>query len=335
MSPRKTKMKKASKSPVSGSVAAPPASPGGNKWIVRGLLVLVAVFGIWYFFNSSNVETVKDYKVQTVLLIDGNNTKCGPINVWGVAPVGKDKIMVADHAHNRMLVFDRHGNCIKSWGKAGRGPMEFSEPSGMTSDDKGNAYVMDTWNGVIKGFNESGKEILVLALPTSGSFYGPRGIAFDGDRFAVADTGSHRVALISKDGNVEASWGGQGKEPGKFKGLLDVAWKGSDGILVADSENNRVQWLDLDGKVKKVLRFKAGVPSVAVSKDGRFFVSTSNGTTSIIRAYDAKGEYLGDLKDEKGALIPGDSGLAVSADEVLMVSGGTQVSLYQLPPATP
>lgn len=334
MSPRKTK-KKASKPTVSGMATPPPASSGGSKWIVRGLLAIVAVFCVVEFFNLSNSDVVKDYKVQAVLTIDGTNTKCGPINVWGIAPVGKDKIMVADHGNNRMLIFDRKGNCIKSWGKGGRGPMEFTEPSGMTSDDDGNAYVIDTWNGAIKEFNEAGKELKVIPLSTDGYFYGPRGLCFDGHNFAIADTGSHHVAIVSPDGKMQATWGGMGTSEGKFKGLLDVAFDQKGGYLVADSENCRLQWLDQDGKVKKVYKYKSGVAAVACAKDGRFFVSTGNGLTSLIKAYDAKGTYLGDMRDEKGNLIPGQSGLAVSQDGLLMVAGGTFVALYQLPPATP
>lgn len=333
MSPRKTK-KKTIKSPASGMATLPSASPGGNKWIVRGLLAVVAVFCVVEAFNFSNSEAVKDYKVQSILMIDGNNTKCGPFNVWGVGFVGKDKIMAVDHGNNRVLVFDRQGNCIRNWGKIGSGPMQFHEPSGMTTDDKGNGYIMDTWNGTIKAFNEFGKELKVISLG-SGNFYGPRGLSFDGHNFAIADTGSHRLAIVSMDGKMEASWGGFGRSKGQFKGLLDVACDPKGGYLVADSENNRLQWLDEDGKVKKVFNYKSGVPSVAADKDGRFFVSTGNGVTSLIKAYDPNGNYLGDLRDEKGSLVPGDSGLAVGPGDVLMVAGGTHIALYQLPPATP
>lgn len=336
MSPRKTTKRNPRKSTGNVLPSSSQPSSGINKWIVRGLLAFAAVFCLVEAFNLTSVESEKIFKVQTVLSINGNDTKCGPINVWGIAPVGKDKIMVADHGNNRMLIFDRKGNCIKSWGKNGSGPMEFNEPSGMTSDDKGNAYVMDAWNGTIKGFDENGKEIAKIRLPAAGSFYGPRGIAFDGSHFVIADTGSQRVSMISAKGDMEASWGGRGTEPGQFQGPLDVAVEPSGDILVADSDNNRLQWLDPSGKVKKVFSFKKGASSVTVDKEGRFYVSTSNKEgQGCIRAYDNKGNYLGDLHDEAQGLIPGDYGLAVGAGDVLMISGGTRIVLYQLPAVTP
>jgi DNA-binding beta-propeller fold protein YncE len=336
MAPRKTKSRKV---PQPAGSSLPPSSPvpaGLNKWVVRGLLAAVVVFCAIEYFNHSSTEAEKDYKVQTVLSIDGNSTKCGPINVWGIAPVGKDKVMVADHGNNRMLIFDRKGNCVKSLGPAKSGPLSFHEPSGMTSDDKGNAYVIDTWAGIIKGFNEDGKVIANIPLPAAGSFYGPRGIAWDGGHFVVADTGSQRVDLVSADGNLEATWGSRGKEPGQFQGPLDAAVEPSGDILVADSDNCRLQWLDPSGKVKKVLRFKAGVASVAADKEGRFYISAANREgQSCIKAYDANGNYLGDLRDEKQNLISGAYGLTTGPGDILMVAGGTSVALYQLPSATP
>ena len=336
MSPRKTKSRKVLKSPNSGMPPSQLAPSGQSKWIVRGLIAVVVAVCVVEGLNLTKSETPKSYKVQSLLMIKGSIQKCGSFSAWGVAPVGKDKIMVADHGNNRILLFDREGKCIKIWGKAGSGAMEFHEPSGMTSDDKGNAYVIDSWNGSIKGFDQNGKEILNTTLPTSGSFYGPRGIAFDGHDFAIADTGSQRIGIVSVDGKVETFWGGGGKEPGKFKAPLDIATDEKGNYFVADSENDRLQWLNQDGKVVKVFKYKFGVQSVAVDKEGRFFVSTANNDgNGCIKAYSMKEGYLGDLVDEKGSTIPGDYGLAVGPGDVLMISGGDQIALYQLPAATP
>jgi sugar lactone lactonase YvrE len=312
-----------------------PLSAGWSKNIIWILIAVVVVVFAVESMNLFHGETLKDFKVQYLSTITGNSEKCGPFNAWGVTPVGKDKIMVVDQGNRRVLVFDRKGNCLKSWGKIGSGPKEFREPSGATSDDKGNGYVMDTWNTAVKGFNADGKEILNINL-TNGTFYGPRGIGFDGHNFIIADTGSHRVELCAMDGKMETSWGGFGKEPGQFRGLLDAVSDHKGNYLVADSENNRVQWLDQDGKVVKIFNFKANVPAIAMDKEGRFYVSTGTGDgRSCVKAYSLKDGYLGDLKDEKGTLVPGDRGLAISQDDVLMIAGGGGVALYQVPPGTP
>ncbi len=336
MAPRKKSIRKnsakASTRPAQAGVKSAPA--GSSKNIVW---ILIAVVVVIFAVESTNLfhgEVVKDFPVQSVLMITNHN-KCGDFNAWGITPVGKDRIMVVDQGHNRVLLFDRQGNCLKDWGKGGKGPMEFNEPSGITSDDKGNGYVIDTWNSAIKGFDENGKEILVAHL-SNGNFYGPRGIGFDGHNFVVADTGSHRVALVDMDGKLLTTWGASGKEPGQYHGLLDAVSDEKGDYFIADSENDRVQWLDQDGKVVKIFKCRAGVASVALDKEGRLYVSTGTGNgSSCVKAYSLKDGYLGDLKDEKGNLVQGDRGMAVTQDDVLMIAGGGQVAFYKLPPAHP
>src|SRR5579871_29932 len=328
--------KKSSKNPIrvkaepAKAMGKTPASAGWSKniiWILIGVVVVVFAVESMNLFHG---ETVKDYKVQPLQVISAATDKCGPFNIWGITPIGKDKIMAVDQGNDRILVFDHQGNCLKSWGKLGKGPKEFAEPSGATSDDKGNGYVMDTWNGAIKGFDENGKEILDTVALSGSNFYGPRGIGFDGHNFIVANTGGHDVVLVGMDGKAVATWGGFGKESGQFHGPLDAVSDHKGNYLVADSENNRVQWLDQDGKVVKIFKFKAGVPAVAVDQSGRFFVSTGTGTGySCVKAFSFKDGYLGDLKDDKGNLVPGDRSLAVSPDGVLMVAGGGGIALYQ------
>ncbi len=319
--------------PVAPPLVSPPAS-GSSKAVIRILIALVLIGCLVESMNLFHGEVPKDYKVQTLSTFSGVNSKCGPFNAWGVGPVGKDKVMVVDQGNNRVLVFDRKGNLLKSWGKPGGGSVGFHEPSGMVSDDKGFGYVIDTWNSTIKGYDENGKQILNLDLGDK-NLYGPRGIGYDGKNFLLADTGSHRILLIAPDRHVAASWGRFGTDEGQFKSPLDVASDGKGNYFVADSENERLQWLDQDGKVLKVFKYKAGVAAVAVDKDGRFFVSTATNGNSCVKAYSIKTGYLGDLTDEKGVLIQGDRGLAVSPDDVLMIAGGDHVGLYQLPPTTP
>ncbi len=321
--------------PSVAPLQVPPRQSGQGKVFIRILIALVLIVCVVESMNLFHGETVKDYKVQSIITFGGETNKCGTFNAWGVGPIGKDKIMVVDQGNNRILVFDRKGNCLKTWGKLGTGPNGFHEPSGMVSDDKGFGYVIDTWNSAIKGYDENGKQILNLDLGDK-NLYGPRGIGYDGKNFLLADTGSHRILVIAPDGHVAASWGRSGTEEGQFKGPQDVVSDGNGNYFVADTENSRVQWLDQDGKVLKVFKFKKNIPALAVDKEGRLFVSaTTSDGFSCVKAYSLKSGYLGDLKDEKGALVSGDRGLAISSDDVLMIAGGDHVALYQVPHAAP
>jgi hypothetical protein len=118
--------------------------------------------------------------------------------------------------------------------------------------------------------------------------------------------------------------------------LLDAVSDDKGNYFVADTDNKRVQILDPDGKVVKIIKCNSEPPAVTADKMGRFLVSAADSAgNSCVKVYTVKGGYLGDLTDEKGNEIQGGHGMAVDQTGVLMVAGGERVSLYQLPPAAP
>jgi sugar lactone lactonase YvrE len=312
-------------------------SKGTNKNIARILVAIVAVLVIYELMGSFHSEPLK-FKVQKLLKVQGDESPAGSFVPWGIAPIGKDKVAVADVSHNRILVFDRQGKFFKEWGKRSKGSKadEFHEPSGMVADDKGNIYVIDTWNAAIKGYDENGKSILGIDLNKFQSFFGPRGLGFDGHNFLVADTGGHRVVQIGMDGTLGVSWGKQGTGSGEFKGPLAVAADSNGNYYVADTDNNRLQRLDREGKNTKTIKCGAPVSSVAVDKQGRFYVG-SGADGGTIKAYSPSGKYLGDLVDEAGSgdAFRGPRSMWVASDNVLMFSVGTVFYLFQLPSEKP
>lgn len=305
-----------------------------NTIIARALIgIVLLIVLIEAVKMSTSVQTPKSMKAREILSVSGQGKSCGPFNSWGIAAVGKDKFIVADQEHNRLLLFDVQGKFIKGWGKHGLGPMEFQEPTGMCIDDKGNAYVMDTWNGTIKGFNDKGKEILVLPLGNNG-FYGPRGVFFDENNFLVADSGGHRIVTITRDGTIVASWGGYGTEKGKLRGPNAVATDQKGHYFVADTDNRRIQIFDKNGISAKIIKYDGAVWAVAVDREGRFYVPNMD-QNGCIKVYDATGKYIATLTDENGTLVEPFRGLSISPNDVLMgVSGDTAV-LFQLPANNP
>jgi WD40 repeat protein len=195
---------------------------------------------------------------------------------------------------------------------------------------------MDTWNGAIKGFDENGKQKLNLDLTRFKNFYGPRGLSFDGRDFLVADTGSHRIALLTPEGTLDASWGSSGTGAGQFKGPIAAVGDGKGTYFVADSDNNRFQVLDKDGKSVKVVKLGGSVSGVAVDREGRFYVSSAADNGSI-KVYDAKGSYLGDVTDMNGSADPfrGAHFITVTSQDVLMITIGATVAMFQVPVAQP
>jgi DNA-binding beta-propeller fold protein YncE len=73
-----------------------------------------------------------------------------------IAPSGD--IFVSDgYGNNRIVHFDAKGRFVKTWGKLGTGPGEFSLPHAIAMDSKGRLYVADRNNARVQVFDQSGK----------------------------------------------------------------------------------------------------------------------------------------------------------------------------------
>ncbi len=338
MAPRKKTSRK--KSNARAKLAPPPmaapspAAPSGGKYVFAIILVLLAIAIFNHFHTKGGGgDSVKPFKVRQLLRVAGEDYPCGLFTAWGIAPVGKDQFVVSDVQHGRLLYFDFQGKFLRSVGRVGRKrALDLDEPSGMCFDSRGNVYVTDTWGGAIKGFDANGKEVLNLDLARLGGFYGPRGCGFDGKNFVVADTGSSRVGLVSLDGTLVGVWNAHGPGAGQFKNPLDAAADGKGNYFIADSGNNRLQWLDSKGKAKKIFDYPADADAVCLDSEGRLYVAV-DGTGSCVKVYDSSGDCLGNLADQNGSedAFRGVRGISVSPDNVLMIAAGTTATLFKLP----
>lgn len=73
-----------------------------------------------------------------------------------ITPEGE--VFVSDgYGNNRVVHFDRHGKFVKSWGRLGVKPGEFSIPHAITLDSKGRLYVADRNNVRVQVFDQDGK----------------------------------------------------------------------------------------------------------------------------------------------------------------------------------
>ena len=75
-----------------------------------------------------------------------------------VALTPDGQVFVSDgYGNARIVHFDRDGKFVKSWGKLGTGPGEFSIPHGLALDSKGRLYVADRNNVRVQVFDQEGK----------------------------------------------------------------------------------------------------------------------------------------------------------------------------------
>jgi hypothetical protein len=84
-----------------------------------------------------------------------SSTFAGPADV---AFAANGDIFVADgHVNNRVVKFSKDGRFIKSWGKKGTGPGEFSVPHAVALDSRGRVFVADRGNRRIQIFDQDGQ----------------------------------------------------------------------------------------------------------------------------------------------------------------------------------
>jgi hypothetical protein len=73
-----------------------------------------------------------------------------------ITPSGE--VFVSDgYGNNRVVQFDKDGKFVKSWGRLGTAPGEFSLPHAIALDSRGRLYVADRNNARIEVFDQNGK----------------------------------------------------------------------------------------------------------------------------------------------------------------------------------
>jgi sugar lactone lactonase YvrE len=149
---------------------------------------------------------------------------------------------------------------------AGGATAGFADPYGLAVDARGTIYVADAGdNNRIRKIAPDGA-MTTLAGETEGfadgagsaaSFNTPSGIALDRDgNVYVADTGNNAIRKITPQGvvttlagNGEAGYrDGVGAET-RFNGPLGVAVDDKGNVYVADTYNDRIRMIGVDGKV--------------------------------------------------------------------------------------
>lgn len=183
---------------------------------------------------------------------------------WGKLPEGRDLGLVSGMAcdsqdrvyvFNRspqpaVLVFDREGNFLKSWGED-----IFSSPHGIWISPDDHIYCTDTEDHTVRILSVDGE--ILMTLGTEGQ-PGEPGAPFNkptrallgpsGDIYVSDGYGQSRVHKFSKDGTLLRSWGEDGEDPGQFNLPHNIWVDPRERALVVDRGNRRVQVFNSDGE---------------------------------------------------------------------------------------
>ncbi len=169
-------------------------------------------------------------------------------DVASVAVDSKDRIYVFNRGAHPMVVFDRYGNFLRSWGEG-----LFSRAHGLHIDADDNLYCTDDGDHTVRKCTTDGKVLLMIGVPAkpapfmSGDPFhrcthtalSPKGEIYVSDGY-----GNARVHKFTPDGKLIQSWGEPGTDPGQFNIVHNIVADADGWVYVADRD--RVQVFDGD-----------------------------------------------------------------------------------------
>ena len=173
--------------------------------------------------------------------------------VADVAVDSKDRVYVFSRGKHPLIVFDREGNFLSSWGEG-----VFKRPHGVTVGPDETLYCADDGDHTVRKCTLDGKILMTLGTPDQPApawsghpFNRPTKVAVDpktGEFYVTDGYGNSRVHKYSPDGKLLFSWGQPGTEPGEFNIVHTVCLDREGLVYIADRENDRVQIFDPKGK---------------------------------------------------------------------------------------
>jgi DNA-binding beta-propeller fold protein YncE len=192
--------------------------------------------------------------------------KYRPVEAWGQLPPGyrygevssvavnsRDEVFAFCRAERPVVVFDRGGNFLRSWGEG-----MFRRAHAVVIGPEDEVWTIDDAGHAIRKCTPEGKVLLTLgrpgapAPPQSGEpFNLPTHLAVcprTGTLFVTDGYGNSRVHVFDPAGRHLRSWGEPGTEAGCFNVPHGILVERDGAVYVVDRENDRIQLFTPEGR---------------------------------------------------------------------------------------
>ena len=210
-------------------------------------------------------------------------------DVPGVAVDSRDRLYMITRGDPRVIVYEPDGRFVASWGEEVFTP----RTHGITIGPDDAVYCSDDGNHTVRKFTPDGKLLLTMGTPNVPSdtgydgsnlatitrggppFNRPTNLAVgqNGNLYVSDGYGNARVHQFNATGELIRSWGEPGTGPGQFNLPHGIAVDGDGRVLVADRENDRIQFFSPDGEYLDQWTHVQRPTNIAIDGDGRFYVS--------------------------------------------------------------
>ncbi len=210
-------------------------------------------------------------------------------DVHGVAIDSRDNVYMMTRFDTRVIVYDRDGKFIRSWGEDVFTPR--SHGIAVGPDDM--VYTVDDGDHTVRKFTPEGEQLMMIGAPGKASdtgydgknsdsvqwsgppFNRPTGVAVasDGELYVCDGYGNARVHRFTADGTLMQSWGEPGTGPGQFRVPHGIGISPDNRVFVTDRENDRIHIYSRDGRLLGMWTHVQRPTDISFDRDGRAYVS--------------------------------------------------------------
>ena len=222
-----------------------------------------------------------------------------------VAVDSQDRIYVYSRSEHPMVVFDRDGNFLDAWGDD-----ILKDAHGIFIDADDNIYCTERDTHVVRKFTTGGELLMTLGTPDEpgaegAPFNKPTDLALgpDGEMFISDGYGNARIHKYSPDGELIKSWGRPGTGPSEFDLPHCVRVDPRDRLMVADRENNRIQFFTLNGEYIEEWGDLLQPDTIYIDDDDLVYIAELGQRVTIMTL---DGEVISQWGSERGSTVPGE-----------------------------
>lgn len=236
-----------------------------------------------------------------------------------VAVDSKDRVYAFTRGEHGVIVFDRDGNFLSSWGEG-----IFGNAHGICIGPDDTVYCVDNGDHTVRKFSTDGELLMTLGTKdqpaprfSGEAFNLPTGLAVShktGDLFISDGYGNARVHKYNAEGRHIMSWGSSGIDEGQFVIPHNIAVDRDDNVYVADRECHRVQVFDPNGRLQAIWSNIWKPSGIRVGVDGNVYIAELLADSYYADApdvghrvsiYSQSGKLLGRLGDSQWGEGPG------------------------------